>query len=136
MAVLIFGKSISLVVEWPLEESLYLEGIILFCEREDHPLIFLTADDESDILIISKYNLNFIEWLTVCHELILSIDYLHIIFIKTFLVLLVSLLENNYNKVVVLELLYYSFYSFNVVDFDLFSWSILINMLIVSLKTD
>ena len=136
MAILIFGKSISLVIEWSLEESLYLEGVVLFSEGEDHPLIFLATDDESDILVISKDNLDFVEWFTVCHQLILSIDNLHIILIKTFLVLLVSLLEYHYNKIVILELLYYPLYSLNVVDFYLLSWSILIYVLVISLEAD
>ena len=121
LTILIFSEAIGLVIERPLEESLYFEGVIFFSEGKDHPIIFLVAYNEGDNLIIGEYGFNFVEGLAVSHKLILSINDLNIIFIKTFLVLFISFFKDNHNKIVISKLFYHLFDSINIMYFDFFS---------------
>ena len=121
LTILIFSEAVGLVIERPLEEGLYFEGVIFFGEGEDHPIVFLAANDEGNNLIVGENCFDFVEGLAVGHKLILGIDDLNIIFIKTFLILLISFFKNHHNKIVISELFYHLFYTFNVMHFYLFS---------------
>lgn len=136
LTVLIFSKAVGLVIERPLEESLYFEGVIFFSEGEDHPIVFLAADNKGNNLVIGENSFNFVEGLAVSHKLILGIDNLNIIFIKTFLVLLISFFKYNHNEIIISELFYHLFYSINIVYFDFLSWPVLVNMFVITFEAD
>lgn len=58
LAILIFCKSVSLIIERSLKKCFNFEGIIFLCESEYNSLIFLIADDKIDRLISWKHGLD------------------------------------------------------------------------------
>ena len=87
-------------------------------------------------MIVGQHHFYLVEGLGVGNELILGIDDLHIVFVETFLVLLVPLLEDNDDEVVVLILSDDLLDSLHVVDLHLLARPVLVDVLVISLEAD
>ena len=87
-------------------------------------------------MIIGEHNLDFIEGLRVSNKLILSIDDLDIVLVKTLLILLISLLEYNDYEVVIFVLFYDFLGSLHIVNLDLLPRPVLVNVLVIALEAD
>ena len=70
-------------------------------------------------MIIGEHNLDFIEGLRVSNKLILSVDDLDIVLVKTLLILLISLLEYNDYEVVIFVLFNDFLDSLHIVNLNL-----------------
>ena len=93
LTILILSKPIGLIIKRPLKKGLNLKRIIFLTQHQDHSLILLITNNQSNNMIISQYNFNFIKWFIVGYKLILDIDYLDVVFICASFIFLVSFLE-------------------------------------------
>jgi hypothetical protein len=73
----------------------------------------LVADDERDSLLVGEDDLYFVEGLKISQKLVHGIEDLYIILVGALLILFISFLEGDNNKIVISELFDYLFAAFD-----------------------
>lgn len=104
LAVLVFGKSVGLIVERPFEESFYFEGVVPFSELQNHSFILLVADNEHDLILTDQDIFDFGKLFRVGDVKIQSIVNVNPEFIGTLFCVVLSFLEIYDDQVILFEL--------------------------------
>lgn len=104
LAVLVFGKSVRLIVERPFEESFDFEGVVPLSELQDHSFIFLVANNQYDLILTNQDIFDLGKLFRVGDVKIQRIVNVNPEFIGTLFCVVLSLLEVDDDQVILFEL--------------------------------
>lgn len=130
--ILILGESIGLIVKWSLKEGFNLEGVVSFCELQNHSLIFLITDNQNQLCFINQNIFNLRELFTIGNVQVQSIINVHSVLIGTFFSIVLPFFKANNYQIVLPKLLNNSFLSLYNMSFDLLSLIELKNILFIA----
>ena len=96
----------------------------------------MITNNEFNTLLAWKNCFYFAECFKVGNILVQSIQNLNEVFIRTFLILLVFPLEDNYDKIVVFKLFHHLFLPLHSMNFNFLAWTILIQIFHIPFEWD